>query len=201
MEFPALANPLTDNRGLTEWVDMADHEGSVITKNGTVLEKDQWAAKRIGGGCFRLAVVPCGPGEASVYLQLVSMTLDELAHEAQAIEVDLMSSNIVAIKVGRGSTIPMAPRETRPMKASFGVLPFIYINGNPETINLPSSAELRAEMAGTMRGVSVPLPIKAAEFDAKRAEEAWHPAEEPAILWPEPPRVPGAVNASECKIK
>ena len=197
VEFPALANPLVDNRGLTQWVDMMEHEGSVITKNGTVLEKDQWAAKKIEGGCFRLAVVPSAPGEATVYLQFVPVPLDFLVDEASKTGVDVLTSNIVAIRLGKPAPIQMAPREAPTMKASMGILPMIYINGNPPNITLPPTSELRVEMAGTLRGVSVPIPTKAKEFDRKRTEKDWPPAEEPAILWPEAPRVQRDIDASE----
>ena len=197
MEFPVLANPMTDNRGLTLWTEIPNHAGSVVTNKGTVLPKDQWADKNIIGGCFRLAVVPISPTEAGVYLQFVPMSLDEISEEAANTGIEIQSTSLVAIRLGKSGTIALAPREMPQMKATLGVLPFIYINGNTGNAVLPSTAELREEMAGTLRGVSVPLPTTAAQFDDKRSEEEWPPAMAPAIMWPAPAPTPRGQNTSE----
>ncbi len=188
VEFQVLANPQADNRGFTQWVDLKDHQGSVVTRPGGVLEKDRWGEKEIEGGCFRIAVVPINPREAAVYLQMIPMSLDFVVDECNKIEVDLLSSNIVAIRLGKYKKVRMAPREMPVMKAGMGLLPLLYINGNPPNLTLPSTEDLRAEMAATLRGVCVPIPTKASEFDKRREEENWPHGETPDITWPVPAR-------------
>lgn len=197
VEFPSLANPMMDNRGLTEWTEITGHAGSVITKQGTVLPKDQWAAKKIDGGCFRLAVVPVSATEAGVYLQFIPMPFDEISDESQTTGIMIESSSLVAIRMGKCGSIALAPSEMPPMKASLGLLPFIFVNGSTANAKLPSTAELREEMAGTLRGVSVPLPTGAADLDKRRNEVDWPPASAPEILWPAPTRTQAGVNARE----
>ena len=180
-----LESPGDDNRGLTAWYDMAACDGvSVRGSDGEVIEKHNWAAQEITGGAFRLAAVPLSAKEASVYVQVVPLTLEEFRADLVLLELQESFSGLAAIKLG-GGKIPLGPKEPGAMKAGFGVLPFVGINAAMEAeVVLPDSDALKAEMFGTLRAVSAPRCLTQAQWEVSRGSKEPPKGDRPSIMWP-----------------
>ena len=202
VEFPVLAEPAGDNKGLTEWLELGGHEGAVVKDGAAVLEKHGWGDKGLTEACFRLAIVPTSAKEAVVYVQVVPMGLEDLKEQAKDTGIGRDRSEVVAIKLKGHSVVKLVPGEQPAHKANMGLLPFIYaVTEEIEGMALPPTDELRRELWATLRAVSVPRATDAKNFDSRAESDVWPPADVPPIRWPEAP-VPDtrADEGETCKL-
>ena len=200
--FPFLENPAEDERGLTAWYSMAAHEGSVISEDGgnpaapAILAKDKWLEKGVKGGLFRLALAPVSCHEAVIYLQVAPMDPDDYRARLDVLKIPEQYSGAPAVKMTNTARIPLGPREPEAMRAGFALLPLININAAEDApVTLPSSANLRREMAGTLRNTCKPRKCPSVnEFNKVLAGSSPPAAETPDLLWPLPRAREGAAT-------